>query len=264
MKIHPVSDIHSDFNPYQLLVTDADVYVFAGDLGEGFRGMNWILENVPKDATIIYVPGNHEYYGHNIDTLRNELAAMANRHGIHFLDNNTVTINGIKFIGTTLWTDFSVANSSIRMTPGYYGLLVQQHLADFKFIKKTILPGEPGHGKSDRVFSWNDAYMEFCKAHMFIEQELKTADPAKTVVVTHHTPCMKSIHPRYDNTPINAGFSNDLDFIIRAYEPALWIHGHTHDGFDYNVGNTRIVCNPRGYRIPSERPTFNPTLTIDI
>ena len=233
LKIFYISDIHLEFGAWKLpKVIDADVVVLAGDIGVGTQGLLWACK-VFTSIPVVYVPGNHEYYHQNMETLREELKYIASHHSnIHLLDDGAVTVADVRFVGGTLWTDFNLFHSRPLSM-----LDAQRAMADFEYIDKdrsgSLVP--------------EDTYVMHQKTKRLIEEELKVSKACKTVVVTHHCPSEMSVSPKYKTDRVSPAFASDLNDLILALEPTLWVHGHTHAQFDYEIGNTRVICNPRGY-----------------
>ena len=235
MKLHILSDLHNEFSKFVPPKTEADVVVLAGDIDNHRSGVYWAAATF--DKPVIYIAGNHEYYHDNTQTLPAELRAAAEGSEVQVLDNDVTVINGVRFIGSTLWTDFKLGSSNAwEVEESKYD--VANMMNDFNLISyggRRLLP--------------RDTQVFFAEAVSFIERELATPFDGKTVVVTHHAPSPKSIHQRYAGNAINPAFCSDLEYLMSGpTAPALWIHGHTHVAFDYVVGGcTRVVANPRGY-----------------
>lgn len=241
MKIHYMSDLHLEFSNLHPIQTDADVIVLAGDVWKGDRGVGWARSAYPEKR-IIYVPGNHEFYGtQRMDTLA-RLRIAARETGVHLLDNDELIIEGVRFLGATLWTDFQLfglAKKPLAMAAG------QRFLRDFQVIHE----GEKGHFSPSHSIELHELSLAWLKN--------KLAEPfdGKTVVVTHHLPCMESVVERFKNNDVSACFASDLDIVGPPID--LWIHGHTHDSLDIVKNGTRVVCNPRGYVTASCRENFD-------
>lgn len=247
MKLHVLSDLHTEFGEFDPPETNADVVVLAGDIGVGADGISWAVRQY-RDMPVIYVPGNHEYYHHDIgitDQLKS--AAPAN---IHVLDNDSCEIDGVRFLGATLWTDFRLYGEGEAW---FSRQRAQRAIDDFKAIRNE------GHR-----FTPDDSVRLHEVSRAWLVGELGKGFNGETVVVTHHLPATPSIASRYRNDPLNPAFASRLEDIIETYRPHLWIHGHTHVACDYEIYDTRVVCNPRGY--PSESPdrAFRPELVVEL
>jgi len=227
MKIRILSDLHNEFlrEPRAMpRVSDADVVVLGGDIDVGTRGLEWARQTFV--SRIIYVPGNHEYYGLDFDETRARLHEAAALHGIDLLDPGAVEIDGVAFIGATCWTDFELFGEPDREMS-----IAWKELNDFQVIKK---------------FSPVRALDLHREERAFIARHLEATRGKRRVVVTHHLPSLKSVSERYREDRLSAAFASDLDAIIERERPALWIHGHTHDSVDFRIGETRVICNPGG------------------
>jgi Icc-related predicted phosphoesterase len=208
--------------------------VLAGDIANGAEPFRLFADwpSHPKRIPIIYVCGNHELYGHPIDPMINKMREGAALNNIHFLENDRVEIGGVRFLGTTLWTDYRLTglNRTQRQLMEYVELRLNDH--------QLIRTGR-------HRFTTRDAFARHESARAWLETELAKPFAGKTVVVTHHGPHPLSIHPRYIGNQLNAGFISDLSDLMPGVD--LWLHGHVHDSFDYQVGRCRVVANPAGY-----------------
>lgn len=283
MKLLVLSDLHVEFAPFEpdlAATAAADVVVLAGDIHQGTVGMAWARQTFPSKP-IIYVAGNHEFYGHHWDTLLDELRTSAEDHGIHFLENEAVSIDGIRFLGASLWTDFAffaASRQSQMMRAAERGLNDYKRIAadplDIQYAKivpslaKTARLNRP----PDHKLTPAHTIVRHHQSLAWLQAELIQSDPAKTVVVTHHYPHKNSTAARWANEPMTAAFGSKLstDILTGA---SLWIHGHTHDSCNYRIGNStrsvRVVCNPRGYPFAwfkngFENPLFNPALLVEV
>lgn len=248
MKIQITSDWHFEFgklskNYEKMVDTPADVLVLAGDIDSSV-GIISTLEKIKEDCKnkqIIFVAGNHEFYGTSRKTLDKELMSL-NGDNLHVLIERDIVIGGVVFIGTTGWWDGS---------GGHLGQQAKMGLNDFRMIYDLMDNGDGvWWGQKSRTFL--DSKLYFYRANF---------PDMKRVVVTHHFPHRGSIDPRFNGSPLNVCFYNAWEDLIQEYRPELWLHGHTHSAFDYKVysnwgnpheprdekGYTRIVCNPQGY-----------------
>jgi len=251
MKIQLASDLHlehinfkpglsytasssKEFLPKRIIgpVPGADVLVLAGDIADGAYACtlfaDWPSE---KKIPIIYVAGNHEFYGHPIDPIYDKLREGSELNNIQFLENDSVIIDGVRFLGTTLWTDYRLrSNRTQSQLMEYCGTRLNDH--------NLIRTGRHN-------FTPQDAFARHEIARAWLETELAKPFDGKTVVVTHHGPHPLSVHPRYIGDQLNAAFVSDLTELL--FKADLWLHGHVHDSFDYTVGGCRVVANPSGY-----------------
>jgi len=253
MRLHVVSDLHIEYSNYDLPIQEAEVLVLAGDIGLGTTGMEYAIKYKENYKHVIYIPGNHEFYGNHLSRLSIELAEMAKDSGVIFLDNSCVIIDGIKFIGSTLWTDFRLYGEELHLI-GYYMNRAMNGINDFSLIRYATHYFQPSHCATLSI-----------EAQRFIKKELEKEEGLKKVVITHHGPSVKSVHEKYLGNPLNPYFSNNLDGLVERSD--LWIHGHTHDSFDYKIGDSRVVCNPRGYskyQDKQENENFKSNLVISV
>ena len=241
MKLQIVSDLHLEFAPVTLPVTDADVIIMAGDVGTYQLVAPFIERTIEEhQKPVVFIPGNHEYYYADIAFI-NELW----KDKEWYCHKKVTVINGVRIASCTLWTDFW--GRDIRsMRAAAWGM------NDFQCIKFGGVPWSPElcAYESDKQGRW-----------------LSELSGKVDVVVTHHAPSRKSVHRNYLNDPINAAFCNEYDALVEAVNPKLWVHGHTHHSWDYMIGTTRVVCNPRGYVYSSgqkERPYWDGGLVIEI
>uniref|UniRef100_UPI003341992F metallophosphoesterase n=1 Tax=Castellaniella defragrans TaxID=75697 RepID=UPI003341992F len=246
--LHILSDLHLGVHDMPAPQVRADLTILAGDIARPQTAMQWAGS---LGRPVIYVPGNHEFYGGDIAGTRRRLAALAAEHGVHLLDQNSLVFGGVRFLGTTLWTDFLLFGPELRA-------LAQEKteavMRDFQVIRNA----------DGSRYTPADACALFAAQYDWLDKTLDEPFEGPTVVVTHHAPSMRSVHNRFADSLISAGFASDCTALMgRA---VLWVHGHTHDSFDYSVRGTRVICNPRGYirnEIP-ENPAFDPTLRINI
>jgi predicted phosphodiesterase len=251
MRIRVHSDLHLEFQDWSPPGTEADVVVLAGDIHVGIKGIEWARRNFPT-IPVVYVAGNHEFYGKHMDDLTQELTTEGDRLGVSVLLGRSTVINGVRFLGATLWTDFALYGtdpSSIdrAMSDARYGM------RDFHVIRC----------EDDRKFQPMDARVIHLAQVRWLRAELSQEFAGPTVVVTHHLPHRRSIHPKYEGSPLNPGFASDLSDLMGS-GVSLWIHGHTHESFNYVVSGTRVVCNPRGYSPMELNASFDPALTVDL
>lgn len=247
MKLHILSDLHTEFADFVPPETDADVVILAGDIGVGLCGIKWAAEYFPS-APVIYVPGNHEYYGHDITLIEGLVAQSA--ANIQVLNDDKAVIDGIRFLGSTLWTDFQLfGEGNARVSCQH----ATQWLTDFKVIKYRGC-----------AFTPEDSVELHEASRAWLDRELGTPFDGPTVVVTHHLPASMSVARRYTNDALSPAFASRLENLIEKYHPELWIHGHTHVPCDYELVDTRIVCNPRGYPQENLDSAFDPGLVVEL
>lgn len=253
MKLWILSDLHLEvaaLGSPLAVPADADVCVLAGDVTNKSpaRGVEWIAENIPLPT--VYVAGNHEFYrGSVVEGLKEGAEAAGKTSNVHFLDDDFVVIGGVRFVGASLWTDFNLMGGQpLAMERARHSM------NDYRAISWRKEPWERFHPR--HALQMHD------KSRVFIESLLKIPFGGPTVVVTHHGPHPLSVHGKYRGDMLNAAFSSDLSDVIELGRPSLWVHGHTHDSFDYEFCETRVICNPRGYA--AENPGFDRGLVVDL
>jgi predicted phosphodiesterase len=239
---------------------DHDVCVIAGD----FSYLEQAVETLSAEPghwignrQTIFVPGNHEYYRTrrgSMESAERAAAESASGSRLFLLNPGEVDLNGIRFLGCTLWTDFALHGDLVNAMAD-----AQIGMNDFNRIRTE--EGAPA-GKAIR-FTPDHAFRRHIRERKWLENKLAEPFDGPTVVVTHHGPSPKSVPDRFEGDPLTPSFSSNLEHIIEKYQPAAWIHGHTHDSFDYTIGKTRVICNPAGY--PHEpNPDFKRDLVIEI
>jgi hypothetical protein len=186
MKLHILSDLHTEFADFVPPETDAEAVVLAGDIGVGVDGVRWAARHYPV-RPVIYVPGNHEFYGHDID-LTAELEAAA-PDNITVLSDDMLVLDGVRFLGSTLWTDFKLHGEGEALFARERALA---SMNDFVRIRQG------GHR-----FRPEDSVVLHDASRTWLVGQLEQAFDGPTVVVTHHLPALKSIAPRYANDPLN-------------------------------------------------------------
>jgi predicted phosphodiesterase len=245
VKLHIVSDLHLEHDPdWRLPATDADILILAGDTGPGLRGLGAFFK---YGKPVLYVPGNHEYYGENLPGLAAAMRLYAKPAGITILDGDEAVIDDVRFLGTTLWTDFCVLGAAKQSQAIAYA---DKHLNDYIAIRN----GDGG---------WLTAQQSsvlHVRALNWLERKLAQPFAGTTVVVTHHAPHPNSIHERFAGHLLNGAFVSDLTRLMG--KAPLWIHGHTHNCFDYTVQGTRVIANPKGYG--DENKAFRPDLVVEV
>ncbi len=234
MKLNILSDLHLGFASLAYPDNDADVVVLAGDIGDPQVAAKWART---LDKPVLYVPGNLEFYGGSIDGTLAQLHSLCTGTCVDVLDNSEVYLGGVRFLGTTLWTDFRLFNS-----PSLNAAAREEAVHCMRDFSRIVSDAEPG-----QPFQPHDAARLFSRQAHWLARTLARPFDGPTVVITHHAPSRRSIHPRFDGALLNASFVSNADYLFDAGRVDLWIHGHTHDSFDYTVGDTRVVCNPRGY-----------------
>lgn len=254
MKLQILSDLHLSVQPLAPPRSDADLVILAGDIDRPAAAMAWALA---LDKPVVYVPGNHEFYGSSLGATVAELKRLAAGTRVRVLDNEVAFWPGLRIVGSTLWTDYLACGHGAEQDRA-----IAQALA-FNRDFSRIRCGEPG---AERLFTPQDAAALFVRNAAWLAQTLATPFAGSTLVVTHHAPSLRSIHPRFAGSPLNAGFVSNAEQLLDGTRVQLWVHGHTHDGFDYRVKGCRVLCNPRGYAPAgaNENAAFDPLLTVQL
>jgi predicted phosphodiesterase len=286
MKIKLVSDLHLEFSDINIQNTDnCDVLILGGDIciaqdlhdhpelvnssdqaaiaaGTGLgrrqqsaqRYRDFFKRCSFQFPHVIYIMGNHEFYNGKffagIDYMREECAKYPN---VYFLENDTKIIDDVTFVGATLWTDMNKGDPLTMHA-------IEGMMNDFRIIRNDK--------RSFAPMSARDVADRHARTLAYFRSVLAEQHDRKFVVVGHHTPSFQSCHPMYGNdTLMNGGYHSDLsEFILDHPQIKLWTHGHTHHPFDYVIGETRIVCNPRGYENDgySEQTGWNPNIVLEV
>lgn len=258
-------DRRTQFDPAEHPV-DFDVAVFAGDIDVPLtRSIEWIAERFPG-VPVICVAGNHDFFNHStdpehmytMDEMIERGRDLAAKHGIHLLQDSAVEVDGVRFLGGTLWTDFMTVGSGSAVRRS--ALAAGRHgMNDYKRIKRWSTKS-PGKRKRLRP-------LDTIKAHRatrsFIESELQRSFDGPTIVVTHHAPHPGSLGSRKGDDLAFCYASNLSTILESENAPDCWMHGHLHGHIDYTAGNTRIVANARGYVFANDVPGFAPGFVVD-
>lgn len=269
MRFQLLSDLHLESQPdvAPSPVPGADLLVLAGDIGScqsgsrlagddfGLARFSPLPQHGGWPVPVAFVPGNHEYDAQDLDAARLRLRRVCDRLGIGWLDRESWVQDGVRLVGTTLWTDFDAlvpAGASPAAAEKARGKAFRA--ADF-YLRKT---GTTRHGRP-----WLAAEMreEALACQAWLRAALDTPFDGPTVAVTHFAPSLASADPRYGLVPGTAGFCNALDDLLpRA---AVWVHGHLHAPSDYRRHGCRVVANPLGYAHKGEQEGFRPGLLIE-
>lgn len=256
MKIQLLSDVHVEIYHYTPEVLPVDLVVLAGDIHTKGRGIAWAVDHFA--VPVLYVPGNHEYYqGHLTKSLAKLREEAGKTNGqVQILERDVVEISGVRFIGATGWTDFSVTgNRSIA------ALEADATMNDYQKIRATTKYRKLRAADTMRIAE---------ETACWLGEQIDIPFPGKTVVITHHAPSMASIPPwlRVEKGHHVAAYANRWEHLLDGTKVALWMHGHVHRAADYEVAGTRVVCNPRGYgdRFGGQALVneFDPWMVIDV
>ena len=242
MRIQLLSDLHLEFEDHEYVNIDSDVVVLAGDIHIKNLGVKWAIENI-KDKPVIYVLGNHEFYGKAYPKLIGDLKNLAEGTNVHILERDVVTIGDVNFLGCTLWTNFELFGN-----PRVAGYQCQQVMTDYKKIRKA-----PQYSKIRSI----DIAMINKRSTKWLAKELKARKGQNNIVVTHHAPSLLSSPEALREDIITAAYVSELSEFIQEHQPNYWLHGHLHNSSDYQIGSCRVFCNPKGYP-GEENEDYNP------
>jgi predicted phosphodiesterase len=250
LKLQIVSDLHLSQGGLALPATAADVIVLAGDVARPREAVAWARE---LGKPVLYVPGNHEFYGGSLEGRLAELRALCEGSPVRLLHDEELHLDGVRILGTTLWTEFQLPGLPERAAAVQ---AATSFMRDFQRIR--LREGD------DALLRADDCAALFRRHSAWLRERLARPHAGPTVVISHHAPSMRSIHPRFSGTPVNLCFVSDAEYLLAGAD--LWVHGHTHDSFDYRVGATRVLCNPRGYAREGtqENPRFDPALVVEV
>jgi len=281
VNIQLLSDLHLESNPHfrATPVPGADLLVLAGDIGS-YQNGSMLASLGVKDfglaqfsplpvsrggagwpTPVFFLPGNHEYDGLDFDVAHVQLRESCERLGLVWLERESVVLAGVRFVGSTLWTDFDAMTTAQARTGDItLGEQLKQREKAFRaanfYLRKNhaFRGGEPMLAEAVRE--------EGLKAQAWLQQALAVPFQGPTAVLTHFAPSLLSADPRYGYTPGTAGFCNSLDELLPLAD--LWLHGHLHCPIDYLQHGCRVVANPLGYARKGEQYGFKPGLLINI
>ena len=284
VKIQLLSDLHLEVHPHFVPTPapGADLLVLAGDVGSYQSGS--LLKDddfglarfSPRNGwptPVLYVPGNHEYDAMDFDATHERLRQTCERLGITWLEREIVTLqeltggNGtggpdapaVRFVGTTLWTDFDALGPSADDPQATLGQLLKARDKAFRaanfYLRKT------GGTRNGEPMLAQEVRSQALVCQDWLRQALLQPYAGTTVAVTHFAPSLRSADPRYGMTPGTAGFCNALDELLPRAD--FWLHGHLHAPSDYVHHGCRVVANPLGYARKKEQAGFKPDLLID-
>ncbi|MDP3857299.1 MAG: metallophosphoesterase [Stagnimonas sp.] len=236
IKIRYLSDLHLEFgsgvsHPKR---GKEDVVVLAGDISVGTKGIHW-AQRVFAPTPVIYVLGNHEYYGENFDGLIVKAKEKARDSNVHVLENDAVVVQGYRFLGCTLWSDFDILGPE-RRAEGMEA--AQQLLNDYLRIRQGP------NGKTRTVLPEETRARHLVSRQWLHDSIAASAEPV--IVVTHHGPIIEASAPQYRGSLLSGAFTSDLRSLIKP-PVRLWFYGHTHHNEDGVWNQVRVLANQRGY-----------------
>ena len=282
MKIQLLSDLHLEAHPHFVPepAPGADVLVLAGDIGSYQEGGQLGDEDfglarfspLPQwgawPTPVLFVPGNHEYDAQDFDEAHQRLRRTCDKLGIAWLERETLVLDQVRFVGTTLWSDFD-ALADHEQTDS---LTRRLQLRDKAFRAANFYLRKTGGTRSGEAFLAEPMRAQALACQEWLQAALSTPFAGTTVAVTHFAPSLRSADPRYGLVPGTAGFCNALDHLLPHAQ--LWLHGHLHAPSDYTVSGTdpatqaawqcRVVANPLGYARKGEQATFQSKLCLTV
>jgi Icc-related predicted phosphoesterase len=260
-RVRIMSDLHIEFGNLRLQKAGEDVIALAGDVYPWTNAVTWADEIAKRlDVAIVLVPGNHEFYRNPrhrertftavIDALRDKAARTNGR--VTVLHRSTAVVAGVRFIGTTLWSDFLLYNDRARAMNA-----ARIELNDYR--------GMIGWTAGE-MFSPERALEEHERDRAFLASAGRDAQSHEepVVVITHFAPSARSVPPAYATDILSAAYASALDELVTDIAPTLWVHGHMHSSSRYSIGVTQVVCNPRGYHGLEINRAFDPNLVVDV
>lgn len=245
MRIHLLSDLHNEFKVYEPTETAkaSDVVILAGDIDVKARGVEWAKSVF--DKPVLYVAGNHEYYKGHLEKTLSKMRELTDGQ-VHVLENDEVILNGVRFLGTTGWSDFSATGNQPLAE-----LEALQSMNDFKRIRTD---------SNYRKTRPSDFSSRNHRAKRWLEEKLSEPFNGKTVVITHYAPSSLSLDSRRSLSHLDAAYINRWEELVSSVN--VWVHGHTHFRTAYDIGDSHVYSNPRGY--PGEKTGFDPDLIIEL
>lgn len=244
MRIRVLSDLHQEFGEIDVPDTDCDCVVLAGDVSTKLNGIKWIKQRF-RNKPVIYICGNHEFYGAKLPSLMDKIRAEAEGSNVKFLENDSVVINGVCFFGCTLWTDMAEQGATAAA----------EQMNDYKRVRNSA--------KGYKKLSPKDTRAVHFSSLETMRKCFEQHDPSKCVVVTHHAPSIRSLPKHRHADLISCAYASRLDEFVLEHQPALWIHGHIHHNSDYMIGQTRVLSNPRAYP-DGPNAGFVPDMVVEV
>ena len=274
MNLQLLSDLHLEAHPdfVPVLAPGADLLVLAGDIGsyqsgsslaargDADFGLARFSPRLGWPVPVLFVPGNHEYDGMDFDETHSRLRSTCERLGLIWLERETVALGGVRFVGTTLWSDFDALgppthDSATTLTQQLRSREKAFRAANY-YLRKT------GGTRGGAPFLAEAVREQALVCQQWLRATLAEPFDGPTVVVTHFAPSLKSADPRYGLTPGTAGFCNALDDLLPPAQ--LWLHGHLHAPSDYRHNGCRVIANPFGYLRKGEQAAFIPDMTVPV
>jgi predicted phosphodiesterase len=259
MRILLLSDLHHELWREKAPVIDPsvsrpDIVILAGDIDTGAKAVEWAARTF-AGIPVLYVHGNHEAYGRNLDDTQDEIrAACKLAANVHFLDCGQYIAGSVRFLGATLWTDFCLFGDDTRAAAMRQAEAVMNDYRRIRLARKGY-----------RKLRAPDTAYYHAEHRSWLEKKLDQPFDGTTVVITHMAPSKLSVVDEYENDLTSAAYASRLDAMVQKAD--LWVHGHMHDSFDYSVGACRVVTNPCGYIRrdgSAENENFDPNFVIEL
>ena len=239
MNLLVLSDLHLENQPIQIDVPpEADAVVLAGDIAEGADGILWARETF-RDRPVFYVAGNHEFYGGEVGAVAAAMRQAAAGSNVLLLEKTACVMGGVRFLGTTLWTDFSLFAGDDENGQAWAKADAARYVPDFDSRIRCLADDHAIGLTPDITQRWHR------QSAAWLARELAKPFQGKTVVITHHAPSARSVPECYAAHPATPAFASPCDRLV--VQADLWIHGHLHQACEYRAGQCLVVCNPRGY-----------------
>ena len=256
MKIKVLSDLHLEFGDldYRYKFTGEDVIVLAGDIYT--RGNHSkLISKIPRDVEVFMVAGNHEYYQGNFDRVNGALKDLQILYpNFHFLQDESITYMGVEFFGGTMYSDLTLYGPDPLVE-----IDIKYCINDFKWISKTYNPSNQYiHSRNWSIEDHKEANANFVKEYL---GWMKRTEGCKRVVISHFAPTPQAIAAQYQMSKLNPYFIHNMEDYM-GWE-GIWIFGHVHTAFQGQVGDTRLICNPKGYGNYENR-LFDDDLIVEI
>jgi 3',5'-cyclic AMP phosphodiesterase CpdA len=259
MKILIYSDLHNEFEPFAPDLQScraADVIVLAGDTDIRLHGVDWAkrLSEQAGDKPVIMVAGNHEFYGGKFNSVVEAMREATRGTQVHVLEDEVLTLNGVRFLGSTLWTDFKLNGADEAMLQALID--ARYRMSDYR----TVLFDLPDFY---RKLEPEDTMRRHIQSRIWLERQLAVPFDGATVVVTHHAPSRLSLARSDMDEAVTPSYASALETLM-SERLNLWLHGHIHRSADYRLHGTRVVSNPRGYLPFAPNPDFDPKKLISL
>jgi predicted phosphodiesterase len=250
VRLHVLSDLHLERSPFSPPAVDADVVVLAGDIARGIDGVEWARER-EHERPVLYLAGNHEFYGHSTPALIDQMRFAAEGSSVRVLENDEVVIDGVRFLGCTLWSDFDFDGPEHREISMK---LCERVVNDYEHIT---------FGSTQRRLTPRDTRLIHLASRRWLSARLAQPHDGPTVVLTHHAPLIRARPPLPLQRALAGAFASDVTELMGAERTGLWIYGHTHRVADLELAGTHVVSNPRGY--PHEPADgFDPACVVEL